>query len=74
MRGTVIGRAANQMASQDNRHDRVNSAIASAASLFENVAITCPFALSSLTSNLAPSWATMYVLMLQAQVRLLCLA
>src|SRR5689334_7334536 len=42
---------------------RCFSANASAASLFENVAITCPLALSSLTSNLAPSWVTIYVLM-----------
>ena len=39
------------------------SANLSAASLFENVATTRPFASSILTSNLNPSWATKYVLM-----------
>jgi hypothetical protein len=39
------------------------SANVSAASLFENVATTGPLASPRLTSNLAPSWVTTYVLM-----------
>ena len=33
------------------------------ASLFENMATTGPFASPTLTSNLAPSWVTVYVFM-----------
>jgi hypothetical protein len=39
------------------------SANVSAASLFENVATTRPFAPPTLTSNLDPSWVTMYLFM-----------
>jgi hypothetical protein len=42
---------------------RCFSANVSAASLFENVATTGPLASPRLTSNLAPSWVTTYVLM-----------
>ena len=41
---------------------RCLSANLSAASLFENVATTRPFASPTLTSNRDPSWATMYVM------------
>ena len=48
---------------------RCFSANVSAASLFENVATTSPFASPTLTSNLAPSWVTVYVFMLSVPPR-----
>ena len=54
---SVVGLAARSSVS------RCFSANLSAASLFENVASTGPFAAPTLTSNMDPDWVIMYLLM-----------